>query len=61
MCAKGGFNLTKWMINSRAVLGAIPEKDREKKVKDLDLDHDTLPLERALGVQWCAWIRCLSF
>lgn len=54
MCANGGFHLTKWMSNSRAVLGSIPEKDREKKVKDLDLDSDTLPLERALGVQWCA-------
>ncbi len=43
-----------WMSNNRAVLAAIPEKDRETKVKDLDFDHDTLPLERALGVQWCA-------
>lgn len=31
ICAKGGFHLTKWMSNSRAVLGAIPEKDRENK------------------------------
>ncbi|GAA6089155.1 uncharacterized protein LOC112848234, partial [Tachysurus ichikawai] len=54
MCAKGGFHLTKWMSNSCAVLSAIPEKDRKSKVKDLDLDHDALPLERALGVQWCA-------
>ncbi|XP_033759555.1 uncharacterized protein LOC117341801 [Pecten maximus] len=23
------------------------------EVKDLDLDQDTLPIERALGVQWC--------
>lgn len=36
------------------MLNAIPEEDREKKVKNLDLEHDTLPLERALGVQWCA-------
>lgn len=54
MCAKGGFHLTKWTSNSRAVLGVVPEKDREKKVKDLDFDRDTLPVERALGVQWCA-------
>lgn len=37
-----------------SVLSAIPEKERESKVKDLDLDHDVLPLERALGVQWSA-------
>lgn len=23
------------------------------EVKDLDLDNDILPMERALGVQWC--------
>lgn len=33
---------------------AIPEEERAKEVKDLDLDQDILPVERALGVQWCA-------
>ena len=47
ICAKGGFNLTKWMSNSRSVLAAIPEEERAKEVKDLDLD--LLPVERALG------------
>lgn len=54
MCANGGFNLTKWISNNHAVLAAIPEKDRETNVKNLDFDHNSLPLERALGVQWCA-------
>jgi len=54
LCAKGGFHLTKWMSNSREVLNAIPEDDRVKEVKDLDLSHDVLPMERVLGVQWCA-------
>ncbi len=54
MCSRGGFNLTKWISNSRTVLNAIPEEDRDKKVKNLDLEHDNLPLERALGVLWCA-------
>ena len=52
-CARGGFHLTKWISNSSAVLESIPEKERAKEVKDLDLDQDSLPIERALGVQWC--------
>ncbi|CAM4597167.1 unnamed protein product [Leuciscus chuanchicus] len=53
ICAKGGFLLTKWVSNSRSVLASIPEEERAKEVKDLDLDHDSLPIERALGVRWC--------
>ncbi|KAK3518715.1 hypothetical protein QTP70_008921 [Hemibagrus guttatus] len=51
ICAKGGFHLTKWICNSRGVLASIPEEERAKEVKDLDLDHDSLPVERALGVR----------
>lgn len=40
ICAKGGFHLTKWISNSRGVLASIPEEERAKEVKDLDLDHD---------------------
>lgn len=53
ICQKGGFRLTKWISNSRAVLSAIPEEERATEVKDLDLDQDVLPMERALGVHWC--------
>ncbi|XP_037553232.1 uncharacterized protein LOC119429736, partial [Nematolebias whitei] len=53
ICAKGGFHLTKWISNSRSVLAVIPEEERAKEVKDLDLDCDLLPVERALGVWWC--------
>ena len=49
---RGGFNLTKWIYNSRAVLENTPQSDRAKEVKDLDLSHDVLPVERALGVHW---------
>lgn len=35
------------------MLSSIPEKERVKEVKDLDLDQDSLPIDRALGVQWC--------
>ncbi|KAL4009002.1 hypothetical protein ACER0C_002854 [Sarotherodon galilaeus] len=53
ICAKGGFHLTKWISNSRSVLAVIPEEERANEVKDLDLDCDLLPVERALGVRWC--------
>ncbi|XP_043958763.1 uncharacterized protein LOC122823332 [Gambusia affinis] len=53
ICAKGGFHLTKWISNSRSVLAAIPEEERAKEVKSLDLDSDILPVERVLGVWWC--------
>ncbi|XP_076848178.1 uncharacterized protein LOC143493558 [Brachyhypopomus gauderio] len=53
LCSRGGFNLTKWVSNSRRVLSCIPENERALEVKDLDLSKDTMPTERALGVQWC--------
>jgi hypothetical protein len=35
-------------------LTSIPKEERGKEVKDLDLDQDKLPIERALGIQWSA-------
>ena len=52
-CEHGGFNLTKFTSNSRAVLESIPTEKRSKEARDLDLGHDRLPVERALGVLWC--------
>ena len=53
LCSKGGFQLTQWVSNSRAVLSSIPKEHRAKDIKSLDLDKDSLPVERALGLQWC--------
>ena len=53
MCHQGGFNLHKFMSNSKDVIKCIPDSDRAEGVKEIDLDLDTLPLERTLGVQWC--------
>lgn len=61
MCTKGGFHLTKWMSNNRKVLSTIPEEERAKDVKDLDLNHDMLPMKRVLGVQWCAEFDTFKF
>ena len=54
MCANGGFNLTKWMSNSRYVMDAIPQPEWSSGAKNLDLDQEDLPIERVLGIQWCA-------
>ena len=50
MCGAGGFNFTQFMCNSREVLNEIPEKERAKGIKDVDLSVQSLPIERALGV-----------
>ncbi len=49
---KGGFRITKWISNSVDVMKTIPEDERAKKVKGLDLDRTTLPIEKTLGMQW---------
>lgn len=54
MLAKGGFRLTKWSSNSWKVVNAIPEDERAQGFQDLDLNTDSLPMERALGIHWCA-------
>ena len=50
LLALGGFNLTKWLSNSRKVIESLPESERAAQVKDLDFDK--APIERALGVRW---------
>ncbi|XP_028413601.1 uncharacterized protein LOC114536441 [Dendronephthya gigantea] len=53
MCAKAGLRLHKFASNSIDVLEAVPAEDRAKEIKDLDLRHDTLPIQRSLGTYWC--------
>lgn len=45
--------MSMWISNSRAILAAVPQEDRAKEIKELDLIKDELPMERALGLQWC--------
>ena len=52
-CSRGGFHLTKFTSNSRDILATIPEEERANEVKCLDLIHDELPIQGALGVHWC--------
>ena len=48
-----GFNLHKFTSNKREVIEAIPVEDGVKGLKELNLEKDELPMERALGVGWC--------
>jgi len=53
MCKRGGFRLHKFISNSREVIRDIPEEDRGKELEALNLDLDSLPIERILGIEWC--------
>lgn len=52
LCAKGGFELTKFVSNSIELLESLPVEHRGKNVKELDLCRDSLPVEKALGINW---------
>ena len=52
LLAKGGFQLTKVISNEREVLNAFPPEHRAPSVKDLDLNLNSLPMDRALGIHW---------
>ena len=50
---RGGFDITKWVSNSRMTLASVPPPKRDKNVKILELNVGiSLPVERALGVHW---------
>jgi len=51
-CAHGGFNLAKFISNSKAVLESIQEEARSQEVRSLELGGDYYSVERALSVQW---------
>ena len=47
LCAKGEFNLTKFVSNNRKVWASIPLGKRADSSLDVNLDE--LPVDRALG------------
>ena len=52
MLATAQLRLHKAVSNSVSVMEALPEDDRGKSIRDLDLQHDSLPTQRSLGVHW---------
>ncbi|KAK7896434.1 hypothetical protein WMY93_021759 [Mugilogobius chulae] len=61
LCEKGGFHLQKWVTSSPNVLASIPQNIRAVGLENMDLDRDQLPVERALGMQWCVQGDTFSF
>ena len=53
LCTKGGLRLHKFVSNSKEVIETIPVEDRASEIKKLNLKNNNLPVERALGVEWC--------
>ena len=51
ICKSGGFNLTKFMSNSKELLAIIPEEKRKDGMKDKYLSGD-LPNDKALEICW---------
>ena len=51
MCAESGFNIIKFISNSKRLLQAISDNDRKTGMKDNSLCTDLLH-EQALGVLW---------
>ena len=61
LCANSGLTLHKFVSNSRRVIDSIDPVYRADKIKDVNLDHVQLPVERALGVSWCIESDALKF
>ena len=61
MLASGRFHLTKWICNSREVPDVIPQSEMASQLRNLSFDTETLPTERALGLEWNAESDCFQF
>ena len=61
LCTSAKLRLHKFASNRKDVLETLPTDDRAKDLKDLDLRHDTLPIQRSLGTFWCIESDTLGF
>lgn len=61
LCASAKLRLQKFASNRKDVLEALLKDDRAKDLKDLDLRHDALPVQRSLGTYWCIESDTLGF
>ena len=52
MLAAANICLHKIVSNSAEVITAQPKQDRVPKLRELDLNADSLPTQRSLGVCW---------
>lgn len=62
ICKGGNLRLHKFISNSQALLESLPESERSvKDVHSLDLDNDSNPIERTLGINWNIKLDCFEF
>ena len=61
ICASAKLRLHKFASNCKEVLETPPPEDHVKDLKDLDLRHDALPIQRSLGTYWCIESDTLGF
>ena len=61
MLESGGFHLTKWICNNHEVLDVIPQSEMASQLRNLSLDIEALPIERALGLEWNVEGDCFQF
>ena len=54
-----GFRLTKWVSNSKVVLENIPSSELSPKF--INLDRNSQPIERVLGILWNESEDCFAF
>ena len=54
LCKRGGFVLHDILSNDKEVLKSVSTEEMVDSVKSIDLNQDCLPIERTLGVEWCA-------
>ena len=43
--------LTKWICNNHEALDVIPQSEMASQLRNLSLDIETLPIEKALGLE----------
>ena len=61
LCASAKLRLHKFASNRKDVSEALPKDNRARDLKDLDLRHNALPVQRSLGTYWCIESDTLGF
>lgn len=58
---RGGFQLMKCISNNPRVVESVPEEERAKEMKGLDLNQEAMPVVRALVVSWNLELDCIKY
>lgn len=59
--SRSNLRLHKIAANKKEVMRAFPSRDYASDLKDLDLDADTVPMQRSLGLNWNLQTDCFVF